>query len=289
MSRELPSVSPKEAFFKTPDLITVGSTIIYPGIASTLSVLADDQTREKVNEVIDKNRLKVSIRSRYAQLGLDMQPEAIAAFIGQLPGSGVARLQLHNHSLRPIQLPEDTRLLRLFHEPADAILTDAKLSQAIGSGKIKLSGARGKDWEWAYDDLGTRMGVFIRIINSNSRRWISSGEEIINIGSEDMDYRAQIDRILEPLPEDGRQALWIGETAIKITLGNSIEGVLDTRVLRDVNYLSLDSIEGTQINSLLIDSGTQWPVRVEVISSTDSNLIPNYVRFHFIQNGHGSS
>jgi hypothetical protein len=286
---ELRTPSPKETFFKTPDLVTVGSSIIYPGSSSTIRVLVDSQTRSSVKNAINKDRVRVSIRSRFAQLGLDMHPQKIPAFAQQLAAAdATVDFQLHNHALRPIHVPGDTQLLRLFYDPIEAVLTRNELAQAIGAGEIQLGGARGTDWEWAYDDLGKRMGVFVRISNSNSRRWIPPGEEVVSISSGDQDYRSKIDSILEPLPEDGRRALWVGETAIKITLGRSIEGILDTRVIHSIDNPSLDSI-GMQTNSLLIDSGTKWPVRVEVVSSTDPNLIPNYVRFHFVRNGSTSS
>jgi hypothetical protein len=286
MSGERPTRSPIETFFKTPDLAIVRPTLVNPRSSSAVSVVIDDKTRTLVKGARNTDMIRASMRSRFAQLGLDMNLEEVPEFTRQLLNPGTtADFQLYNHSLRPIQLSEGTRLLRLFYEPEDAILTGKKLRRAIGDGKIQLGGARGKDWDWACDDLGKIMGVFIRI--KKRRLWIPPEEDTISINSEDPDYRSEIDRILEPLPEDGRNVLWIGETAIKIALGESIEGVLDSRVLRDLNNPSLDSV-GTQTNSFLIDSGTKWPVRVEVRSLTDPQKIPNYAEFHFLQNGHGS-
>lgn len=286
MSGEQMGYSPKEAFFKTPDLAIIRPTLVNPGSSSAVSVTIDDITRALVKSARNISMISASMRSRFAQLGLDMDPEAVPEFIKQLLTEGAtADFQLYNHSLRPVQLSEGTRLLRLFYEPADAILAGKELSQAIGEGKIQLGGARGKDWEWAYDDLGKRMGVFIRI--NDRRLWIPPGEDVISINSEGSDYRKEIDSILKPLPvlEDDRKALWIGETAVSIALGASVEGVLDSRILRDLDNPSLDFV-GTQTNSFLIDSKTKWPVRLEVRSSTNPKRIPRFARFHFLQNGH---
>jgi hypothetical protein len=276
----------QEAFFKTPDLAIVRPALVNPGSSTAVSVVIDDKTRVLVKSARNLDMISASMRSRYAQLGLDMDSEEAPEFIKQLLLQGAtADFQLYNHSLRPVQLSEDTRLLRLFYEPADAILAGKELSQAIGDGRIQLGGARGKDWEWAYDDLGKRVGVFIRI--SGRRLWIPPGEDVISISSEGPDYRSEIDGILKPLPvlEDDKKVFWIGETAVSIALGVSIEGVLDSRILRDLDNPSLDFV-GTQTNSFLIDSGTKWPVRVEVKSLTDPRKIPNFARFHFLQNGH---
>jgi hypothetical protein len=296
MSGELVSNHPKEEFFKTPDLVIAKPAIIYPGKSALVSVAIDDQTCTDVKKVLDKTKVNIAMRSRYAQLGLDIHPREVSGFVSRLMHpEPIIPLRIHNHALRPIQLGEATRLMRLFYNPEDALLTGGELRKAIGKGKIRLGRGRGTTWEWATDDAGEITGVLL--LTKGQRRWIPKGEDVIEMDPEDQNYRATIDGLLKPLPEDesdplfkdGQEVLWIDETKGKITLDSTIEGVLKTDIFRLVgsSRKRFSTVPGgIQTNSRLVDSATTWPVRFEIKGLMGATSQAYCVEIQFYQNGH---
>lgn len=80
-------------------------------------------------------------------------------------------------------------------------------------------------------------------------------------------YREEIDRLLEPVPETNEQILWIGETP-RITIPNAIEAFLDSAAYSLLPSDALEPRRGYHINSRLADAGSDWPIRVEIVSPT---------------------
>ena len=236
------------------------------------------------------------MRSRFAQLGLDIHPREVSGFVNRLMNpESIVPLRIHNHALRPIQLAQETRLMRLFYNPEDALLTGDKLRQAIGKGKIKLGRGRKTTWQWATNDEGEPTGVLL--LTKGQRRWIPRGEDVIEMDPEDQNYRATIDGLLKRLPEDesdplfkdGQEVLWIDETKAKITLDHTIEGVLKTDIFRLVSSgrKGFSTVPGgIQTNSRLVDSATTWPVRFEIKGLMGATPQVYCVEIQFYQNGH---
>lgn len=249
-----------------------------------------------------------SVRSRYAQVGLNIDNRLVNQIgewlqynthldeKGDVPNSIIPVITVENHSSRPVILDKGAHLFRFFKENYTSHLQDYELVEAVKSGLIKIQGERLGDWTYSYGQVAGRklprpVGIFIRV-NPENRGWIPPHSENKQIYIPDLGegYRKTVDSLLEPIPgERIKKILWIGET-IKVTLAQSVDAVLDTVALRDIRTdkdFTDAKTWGIQLNSRIIDGGrTDWPVRVEIISSTSPDEIPNFVHLHFVKNGH---
>lgn len=233
--------------------------------------------------------LKVSVRSRFAQGGLDIDDETGNALLAQIlvhqNGNGLkpfeASVKVINRAARPMEILSETELFRLYAQK-DPPLKGHALERMFIDKKIEIAGKKGVDWEWALDvDGKTPIGVYIKI-NADNRRWIPSHpeNEPLLIDDKAKDYREILDTYLQDVPlgsED--KILWIGETP-RLTL-KGVYGILD-QVTH--THFDRDSSKGfgRQINSRLIDEDSDWPIRVEISSKTTWGKMPNFVRMQFI-------
>lgn len=237
-----------------------------------------------------------SVRSRWAQLGVDLEEE-VGPKIGEALVSSVdpkdkiispffVGVGLHNRAARPIFIPKGARIFRLYYDTKESALFGKDLVYAFTSGNIKIEGKFGKDWVWAYGSETSKtedniMGMHVRI-DSRGRRWIppNAGNTSVTVDDSIPDYRTKIDELLAPIPHTQERILWVGQTN-KITL-NSVEAVLDRETLPNIDVNTRYLKRGYQINSRLIDNGrTDWQVRVEILSPTTKSAISNFVTFHF--------
>lgn len=242
-----------------------------------------------------------SVRSRWAQLGVDLEEEvgpkiakALVTWAGpkdKATSPFFGEAVLHNRAARSIHIPKGARIFRLYYDMKEAALFGKDLLHAFTSGNIKIEGEFGKDWVWAYGGEGSRednniVGMHVRI-DSRGRRWIPPDGDNIPVTVDDSipDYRTKIDEVLAPIPRTQETILWVGQTN-KITL-NSVEVVLDRETRSNIDASARRLTRGYQINSRLIDDGrTNWPVRVEILSPTTRSAISNFVTFHFRRNLH---
>ncbi|OGH17553.1 MAG: hypothetical protein A3C22_02895 [Candidatus Levybacteria bacterium RIFCSPHIGHO2_02_FULL_37_10] len=257
------------------------------------------------NFVMEESGIYVSVRSRYAQIGLDIGDKAVGEIKqwlynnshlgeeGNFPNKIMPVITVENHGFRPVALGEGTRLFRFIKENFKSYLEDDKLVQAVKSGLIKIQGDRLGDWTYSYGEVaGHKLprptGIFIRI-NTENRRWIPPhpDNEPICIPDSGEGYRKIIDSLLKPIPEEKiRKILWIGET-IKVTLDPSIDAILDTAAIRGIKTdkdILDENTWGVQLNSRVIDGGrTDWQIRTEIISQTSLDRIPNFAHLRFIK------
>lgn len=303
---ELLSQNVEGKFWKGPDIVTaedvtINSVTNVPIIITPESLPSlEGLPPEALNGVV-----RASLRSRYAQLGIDLHDDIggqIAQWItrnsyqttsGAIKEQFEARALTYNRGTRLIFIPKGSHLFRFFYEFAQPMIRGKNLTSLVDSGEIKVDGTYGSDWMW-HNQTGSGedniMGIDIRI-KSEGRRWIPPNPDnkpiILDLAydSTEYDYRKRIDTMLEPIPDDNREKLWIGET-VPVNLGRRIEAILDKIVVRDNNKFEIETL-GLQTNSHLIDGGkTHWPIRVEVLSATTPGVIPNYVNLHFVKNGH---
>lgn len=220
---------------------------------------------------IPLNQLRLSVRSRYAQLGIHVG-EYIPEIDGMLEETGGKKpmtitASITNFSARPVRLNEGDGLFRFFHcHRANLIDHYQDLECMIQNGAVKIGGREGMDWKI---DPG-QFGIMLRI---NNRRYIPPNPEPVEIASIGS-YREQIDALLGPVPESETSILWIGETP-HVTLDKTIEGVLSQSVVGDSGFTQ--GKNGVHINSHLIDAGSNWPIRVEVVSPTTPEKMPDFV------------
>jgi hypothetical protein len=290
-------------FWKGPDIVTASDVTIYRHTNIPIVITPNSLPPlhglppEALNGVV-----RASVRSRYAQLGIDLHDDIggqIAQWIvenGYQTMSGCieqefeARAFAFNRCARPIFIPKGSHLFRFFYEFARPAVRGKDLISLIKSEEIKIDGKQDYDWMWSYNRIGSGeeniIGINIRI-KSEGRKWISphpTNEPII-IKEQEGDYREEIDELLVPIPQDKNEKLWIGETT-PVSLGQSIEAILGRVVVRDSAIFEIETL-GLQTSSRLIDGGkTNWPIRVEVLSATTPEVIPNYVHLHFVKNGH---
>lgn len=249
---------------------------------------------------------KTSVRSRYAQLGVDLHDDIggqIAQWIVEndkqtLDGGIHEQLNtkafVFNRCARPISIPKGVHLFRFFYEFAQPMVRGKDLVSLVKAGEIEVDGRYRFDWLWAYNERGKGIdnivGMQIRI-KDEGRRWIPPDPDnkpiVLDLAYDTTgyDYRGKIDAMLEPIPYDTEEKLWIGET-VPVNLGKRIEAILDKIVVSDSSKFEIETL-GLQTNSRLIDGDrTRWPIRVEVLSATAKEVIPNYVHLHFVANGH---
>lgn len=251
-----------------------------------------------------------SMRSRYAQLGLDFQglvdgwglvdgmlmnfiATALTESKSEDPSGNIfkpfsASITIFNNGLRPVKLEEGARLFRFFNRFKRPIARGKEVVHLIESGQVKLNGEFGKDWSWCYAyDQGIPSfitGIHVRIDEKN-RMWIPPdvSDVPVNINDQGQDYRKSLDELLTEVPEREDLTFWVGETAPEISLQPTVDAIIDYKVLPDIseeiiNYKQI----GDHASSHLLEGGkTNWKVRVEVISSTVRTEMPNAVTLHF--------
>lgn len=238
--------------------------------------------------------LRASVRSRYAQLGIEVYDHGEDLYQHLLWNSDRLMLeneiplpvQIFNRAARPISIGRGSRLFRSFYDGGHH-LTGTDLEQKVNKGEdseIFIDGEQGKDWVWAYekDKRSKKIGVHVRI-SDDKRGWIPRASGPVAISDRDgANFRQEIDGLLKPVPEDPDMKLWIGETQPRIKLGKSVIGILQPIASQNPDG-RFTKQWGAQTNSHLIDPGSNWPIRVEIRSSTLVSEMPNYVYFSFVK------
>jgi hypothetical protein len=296
------SRSIENKFWKGPD-VQVATDVFLNTAARTarIPILIHPESLPPMDGLVPDNFyfLHGSVRSRWAQLGVDLEEEvgpriagALVASVGskdKVTSPFFGEVVLHNRASRPIHIPKGSRIFRLYYDVKESALFGKDLIHAFTSENIKIEGEFGRDWAWAYGGEDSRgddniVGMHVRI-DPRGRRWIPPDADNIAVTVDDSipDYRTKIDELLVPVPHTKETILWVGQTN-KITL-SSVEVVLDRQTRSNINVNAKRLTRGYQINSRLIDDGrTNWPVRVEILSPTTRSAISNFVTFHFRRN-----
>lgn len=282
--------------WKGPDVVTKHPILLNQSQSTVVPVVITPDSLPPRNNFFPKNpdSLQVSTRSRLAQAGLEVHgiykdsiPQAVRASRQNFSASistFEAAVNVTNHCKRPIHLYKNSPMFRFFYESYNSSLSRKALVSIVEEGSLKIEGEEGVDWEWSHKN-----GLFVRI-NSKGRKWIppDSNNTPIRIDERTLkavDYRKDLDPFFVPIPVVDEEILWIGETP-RITLKDNLEIILGKSAFHDYTDIRGDTT-GTQINSRLIDGGkTNWAVRVEILSSTRVDRIPNFVHIRFARNGY---
>ena len=293
------SQSVENKFWKGTDVQV--ATDVFLNTATRIPILIHPESLPPMDSLGPNNLyfLHGSVRSRWAQLGVDLEEEvgpriagALVASIGpknKVTSPFFGEVVLHNRAARSIHIPKGSKIFRLYYDVKESALFGKDLIHAFTSGNIKIEGESGRDWAWAYGSEDSReddniVGMHVRI-DSRGRRWIPPDANNIAVTVDDSmpDYRTKIDELLVPIPRTQETILWVGQTN-KVTL-SSVEAVLDRQTRSNIDVSARRLTRGYQINSRLIDDGrTNWPVRVEILSPTTRSAISNFVTFHFRRN-----
>ncbi len=300
--------NPEREFLKGDDIVTAADITIdgNNGAANIpITVTADCLPSLKGTQPETLEDLYPSGTSTSAQLGLnahDAVATQMSRFIlsnhlqnldGSLPPRFDAVALFFNHCQRPIYISKGTPLFRFFKDTGESTLRGDELTSRIRNGLIKVQGIPGEDIIYSYDKYGQENGLYVRIKDEN-RGYIpaeidGAQQGVLNYDFAHLPYlekRKKIDSLLVPVPQDEKRILWIGET-IEFQIDKSLEGILDRIATKQPGEYGFFDQLGIQTNSHLIDGGkTVWKIRVEVLSPTRKDLIPDYVHLHFIKNGY---
>lgn len=282
--------TPEIGLWKGPNIVVSQHIILPPKTVSSVEVpviIRPDSLPPKKDWNLGTTiPIKVSVRSRAAQAGVDMEDRIGSELFLQRQNNNYknkpfeAKVGVINRAARPLEFLSGTGLFRLYAEK-DTTIRGFTLEKMFQDGKIKIAGEKGNDWEWAFDKEGEMpIGIYIKI-NANNRKWLPPSGRPLLVDDKVKDYRRMLDIYLKNVPLGIRDnLLWIGETA-RLTL-KGVNGVLD-QVTQ--SHLTAEDSRGfgTQINSRLIDDGTDWPIRVEIFSETTWGKMPNFVRMRFIK------
>lgn len=282
---------PERRFWKGPDVETLKDVTIPPLGVGIVPIFLPEQTRLELEVSLKEHpgdRKRVSVRSRYAHAGLDVDSRIVERIINrsfwQSPreGSHIIQVPIRNHATWPVHLREGTHLFRFFVDPGMDCIKGEKLISLLRNGDFRTGG--GKLYFRDDGESQEEMGVFIPIDPESRRRIRPDSQEPIVIDDQMSDYRRFLERFLAPLPFSTAKedCFWIGETA-HVTLPSSVDAIIDG-VVRIDERGRIRRESGRHTNSTLIDGGrTNWGIRVEVVSSIAAQLIPNYLALRFIE------
>lgn len=267
--------------WKSPDFSIATEVILQPGRTQNIPVIVPslDPFTPRVLSYGE-----FSVRSRYAQFGIDILHSA-AKLIGETQEVVKAELMvsvpIRNHSARPVNLPEGTRLFRFFMTPANASLDREKLLEMVENGKVRVGGERGRDWEVLFTE---KIGKLWLKLDPYKILWMPPHPDSTPITIPDqpgIDYRTLVDGFLEAGPISEKTIHWVGETVSQLGLNSEVSAIIDRIPLGRDALLAHGS---EHINSLLLDGGSpEWPIRTELLSSTSPGKIPEYILLRFLK------
>lgn len=296
-------------FWKGPDVclsIARGPLVIPPGLKDWHQVdyqLSKDHLFPLESLGInDLMAVKVAGKSRDAQSGIEVWEDTAELLYHYLREQAVSSLQdaflegqtpytkVSNKAARPILLTNGKPLFR-FYAPLSAPLTGDRLMAAVYDGEINFDGEEGLDWAIAKDNE-EQTGVLARV-KASSELWIPGSDKPFYMDPEIRDYRGFLESLFKELPsvEDlpqiglsGKQkVLKIGTTS-KLTLSKELEAELDMVVTPTINRKNwFTRGDDRHINSYLVDAGTSWPIKVEILSQLQDRK-DRFVFFRFFSN-----
>lgn len=291
-SETTPGIGPEGRFWKGPDVETLKEVTIPPLGVCIVPVALSEQMRQVLEDSLvwrPGSKWRVSVRSRFAQAGLDIDPLLVGRRINislfQVPAqdSSVIQIPITNHAPRPAQLLQGTQLFRFFVDPGMDCIKGEELIGFFRNGGFRTGG--GKLYFRADGENQEETGVFIPIDPESRRRISPDSQEPIVVDGQMTDYRKFLERFLLPLTFSSRQedCFWIGET-VHLTLPFGVDAIIDG-VVRIDKEGRIRRESGRHTNSRLIDGRTDWGIRVEVVSSIAAQRIPNYLALRFVKAG----
>ena len=220
-----------------------------------------------------------SARSRLAQLGFSVSgfgKQLIHNFEvhGESPTSFpfVAQILADNYSHVPVDIPDNIRIFRAYHEKENARIKGEQLKRLKDEGKIFVSGEEGRDWKWKMD-RGQTTALLLRI-DPASRKWIPPFSGIVSVVDNEEKYREMIDKRLEAIPPYAieRGMLIISEFVSEIAFIQGIDGILDPFIMQNIQ--GRIRYVGEHVDSYLIDGGKKpWRIREEYLSRSEPEEI----------------
>ena len=206
----------------------------------------------------------------------------------------IAHFPFSNLSQRPMILRDGKPLFR-FYAPLTNPITGHKLIEAVRDGEIIFEGEEGEDWMVGTNKKNGNSipdGIWTRV-PKESELWIPPNNQPFYMDPDTRDYRSYLNQLFQRIPsyeqlqdcnlDPFRRVLKIGETP-KLVLSQEIEALIDPDVSSNIaGFNLLEDTAGEHINSYLIDAGSAWPIRVEILSPLADHR-DRYVFFSFYRN-----
>ncbi len=247
------------------------------------------------------SEMRISMRSRYAQLGLDVDEHIVHAISriqtlrpdffheGGMRESLALTIPVMNWARRPVMLSEGSRLFRFFYwNPAKNRVRGKALGELLDRGDMQIHGEYGTDWLFQYRHPYTRksddiIGVFVRL--DEEKLWIPEDMSTITISDNGpVDYRDEIANYLSPVPKTEEELFYLGRTKPVISLRVGTDAILSRNAWAGKAHpLITRPSTASQTNSPLIDGGTDWQVIVEIVGKTTDSHVPSWVSLQIAQ------
>lgn len=279
-----PDIEAAETVVIPPNQIISVPFTLYPHHLPPISLFDPQAPR-------DSSGLHFSMRSRWAQLGINAETSVIyeiadASTKRNGHRSFIAEIPIKNHGARAVKIVKGAKVFRLYSYSKEQTARGSELGELVEKGDIKIEGREGIDWEWDRNEKGAPVGIYV-VIRPDSIMWIppDSNAQPLVVDERVHDYRQVINTLLQPAPLTDKPILWIAETP-KITLSTSVDAILAREVVIFGEGGLPVATELIQINSRLVDRRkTDWPVRLEIVGPTAAiggdKLA--YVRFSFMK------
>ncbi len=263
--------------WKGPDVAAAANLMVQPGDTEFVPIRIpyDQLPFLKKNSVQSLDFVKVSVRSRFAQMGLEIggargmvyhshkdETGRIGAFNGTRPE--VAYVFAKNHTARPLLIPQDEQVFRYYHNDESLAYNRSEVLQLLRDGNIHVEGEPGRDY------MLTTGGLALRVQEDN-RFIIPASIDPMDPRTLGKDFRKDIEsQYMKQAPKTTFSIFFVGQTS-HLTLSDQVEAELD---FNTYHYNQrLQPVYGYHINSRFIDAGSDHPIKVEILGPTiDQNI-----------------
>lgn len=273
------------------DIHNTEETVLPPGRLTTIPILLTRDVFPPTPDLLPAITpyLSISVRSRMAISGVhiagfssatDSRLNTLTNQEWQHIHTG-ERVEAHliaiNVSARPLVIPEHMGIFRFFS--GNELMTPLnahEIEHAMTSGAIHIQG----DHEVIQDQNG--VSVLVRL-SSFWQKWIPPAKEPLTIPTGE-NYRGVLDTYLQDIPLENETRLWLGKTP-HLTFDSTIAGVLSPTLYTNGNgnHIKQPRHVGMQIESRLIDPGTDWEVIIEGYGPTSFLKKDPWVSFQFVR------
>lgn len=274
------------SLYKTPDIPTLENATIPPGETVDVRFGFNPSILQILQWVPLQalDYMSVSVRSRWAQAGLDIGNENGNAQLRRGPGNNfdfwerkhvyVASMPVSNLSRRPIRIEEGSRLFRLYWLNPQNRLGTSEILGAIRSGDVRVEGDDWRIHSTTNPSTGEETAyLYVPVFARTFRAVDPDNVEPFTISDSSPTFgRRDVDQQLKPVkPHQGKQLL-IGETP-SIFLAKHLNG--------ELHFATENPITGAKSkhgNSRLLDGGvTDHNVRVEISTEVREKVMDDGV------------
>lgn len=279
--------------YKTADVPILDSVTIAPGQQEAIRIPLSPSNLPILDKVPIQalDFMSISVRSRWAQAGLDIGgPLERATLVHTKPGgfeysqehkAHIAKVWAKNHAARPLNIPAGSNLYRYFYIDDRNQVQGEELAELIRHKDLQIFGRYGEDWsvqsELGKDGKPTPSRICLTVHSETFRAVNPFDPTPLTVSDDSSDFREELDQALIPAAPSLMRQLLIGET-VGVKMPQGVNGKLSPLSLTP---FSLNGFEGSVLNyqtcSRLLDGGRNWPIRVEIETMVYPDVSPRFV------------